>query len=378
MAFLFYSLFVLILAALPVAMFLRNSRIFRPATLDDACSMLAVIDEVSILIPARNEASSIGAAIDRILENRSIQFELLILDDQSEDETASIVRQRMATNPDIKLIESVPLPEGWNGKQHACWRLAQEAQFGWLLFLDADVRLSEDAVLRIVAEGIRTKVGLLSGFPFQETGTLAEKMLIPLMHFILLGYLPIQQLRNSTAPSLSAGCGQMMLARRDAYFACGGHQAILASRHDGIQLPRAFRLYGFATDIFDATDIATCRMYRNRREVVLGLLKNANEGIANSRLILVFTILLTGAAILPIPSLAYAYLTHQSNASIILLAIASACVFIPRLLAVKRFRQSLSGALLHPIGVAWFLALQWLAYFRSLQGKRVAWRGRFH
>jgi len=119
-------------------------------------------------------------------------------------------------------------------------------------------------------------------------------------------------------------------------------------------------------------------MYRNRREVMLGLLKNANEGIANSRLILVFTILLTGAAILPIPSLAYACLSHQSHASIILLAIASVCVFIPRLLAVKRFGQSLSGALLHPIGVAWFLALQWFAYFRSLQGKRVAWRGRFN
>ena len=50
--------------------------------------------------------------------------------------------------------------------------------------------------------------------------------------------------------------------------------------HDGIKLPRAFRAAGFKTDLFDATDLATCRMYRNAREVWYGLAKNAGEALA--------------------------------------------------------------------------------------------------
>lgn len=378
--FFIYSICLMLLAGLPVWMFYRNLKLFLPATSDSKLLEQASFEKISILIPARNEAASIGAAIDCVLENRAIHFELLILDDQSEDDTAATIRQRIATpqpNSKIRLIESIPLPAGWNGKQHACWRLAEAAQFDWLLFLDADVRLSEDAIQRLVAESLRTQVSLLSGFPYQETGSIAEKMLIPLMHYILLGYLPIHQLRTSTSPQFSAGCGQLMLARRDAYFACDGHRSIRASRHDGIQLPRAFRLKGLTTDVFDASDIATCRMYRNRREVVQGLLKNASEGIANPKLIFVFTVLLIGASVLPIPSLIFAWRTEQSRLTMTLLLIASLCVFIPRLLAAARFRQSLLGTILHPAAVVWFLGLQWLAWIRSMRGIRVAWRGRY-
>ncbi|MDZ4852361.1 MAG: glycosyltransferase family 2 protein [Pirellulaceae bacterium] len=372
-----YSFGILFLAALPAWMFIRNLAIFHVATADENFMIRAAQERVSVLIPARNEEVSIGAAIDHVMANRSMEFELLILDDQSEDSTAAIVRQRIAmASSTIRLIESKPLPSGWNGKQHACWRLAESAQFDWLLFLDADVRLSEQAIQRIIAEALRSDVALLSGFPHQETGTFAEKLLIPLMHFILLGYLPLRQLRSSTSPSLSAGCGQMMLARRSAYLACDGHRAIQASRHDGIQLPRVFRRHGLSTDIFDATDIAACRMYLNRREVVLGLLKNADEGIANQKLIVIFTVLLAGAAILPIPSLIIACSTQQSLLTITVLAAACFASYVPRAIAVVAFQQSWLAAILHPIGVAWFLTLQWLAFFKSLQGKRVAWRGR--
>jgi glycosyltransferase involved in cell wall biosynthesis len=376
MIFLFYACAVLFLAALPVCMFLSNMHRFQTATRDRDELSRAMLERVSILIPARNESASIGRALDHLLENREMAFEILVLDDQSEDDTAAIVRDRMRRSTAIRLIESIELPDGWNGKQHACWRLAEHARFDWLLFLDADVRLSDQAVQRIVAEGLRTQAPLLSGFPHQETFTISEKMLIPLMHVILLGYLPIHQLRASTDSSLSAGCGQMMLARREAYFACGGHRAIRSSRHDGIQLPRAFRKHGLATDIFDANDIARCRMYSNRSEVVKGLLKNANEGIAHGWLIIVFSVLLAGAAILPVPSLLFAWWTEQSMSAMIVLAVASLCSFLPRMFSAWKFQQSWLGVVLHPLSIAWFLGLQWLAWYQTKCGKRVAWRGR--
>jgi glycosyltransferase involved in cell wall biosynthesis len=376
MIFLLYSCFVLCLAALPVGMFLLNWNRFRTSTRDKDELARATKEQVSILIPARNESSSIGMALDHLLTNRDLECEILVLDDQSEDDTSAIVRERMQLSPSVRLIESIALPDGWNGKQHACWQLAEAAKFDWLLFLDADVRLAPEAVKRIIAEGRQTQASLLSGFPHQETFTIAEKMLIPLMHFILLGYLPIQRLRASTDPSLSAGCGQLMLASREHYFACGGHRAIHSSRHDGIQLPRAFREHGLTTDIFDANDLAKCRMYHNCSEVVNGLLKNANEGIAQGWLIVVFSILLAGAAILPLPSLLFAWWTEQSPLTTIILALATLSSFLPRLLAVSKFQQSLLGAVLHPIGIAWFLGLQWLAWYQAKRGRRVAWRGR--
>jgi len=83
-------------------------------------------------------------------------------------------------------------------------------------------------------------------------------------------------------------------------FRCG-HEAIWATLHDGVKLPRVFREAGFKTDVFDATDVAVCRMYRNAGEVWRGLAKSATEGLGSPRLIVPTTVvLLAGALMLPV------------------------------------------------------------------------------
>lgn len=371
-----YSLVVLLLALLPVAMFVKNGRDFSPASSDAELLELAKWKRVSILIPARNEAGSIGPALEAILSNDHPSFEVLVMDDNSDDETASVVLRYAARDSRVRLLTSNALPSGWNGKQHACWQLANQSQHEWLLFLDADVRLSKDAVSRCVAEQLRRQVPLISGFPMQETGTLAEKILIPLMHYVLLGYLPIDRMRSSLGVGLAAGCGQLFLADKLAYMSINGHSSIRGSRHDGIQLPRAFRRAGHRTDIFDATDVASCRMYTSTAQVWNGLLKNATEGIANARLIIPFTILLLGGSVLPGLSLILGYLASDSSIALTILAVAFAVSFFPRMIACRRFHQSFRGALLHPLGVACFISLQWLAIMRKQLGVTTKWRGR--
>ncbi len=371
-----YSLVVLLIAILPVAMFFKNAIGFRPACSEPEWLNLASSERVSILIPARNEAASIGPAIDAILSNGHLNFEVLVLDDHSEDETASRVQSFVARDSRVRLLESNALPALWNGKQYACWQLANHSKFEWLLFLDADVRLAKDAVLRCVAEQKRSQAPLISGFPMQETGTMAEKILIPLMHYVLLGYLPIDRMRSSMGVGLAAGCGQLFFVDKQAYMSIGGHSAIRNSRHDGIQLPRAFRRAGHRTDIFDATDIARCRMYTSTEEVCNGLLKNATEGIANARLIVPFTILLFGGSVLPGPSLVLGYLASAPPTALAILLVAFGISFVPRLIACKRFHQSYFGAVLHPFGVVCFVALQWVAIFRKRLGLTTKWRGR--
>jgi hypothetical protein len=384
MTLLLICVLVFALALVPAAMFIKNLRDFRPACNDLAMLQRASQIPLSVLIPARNEETSIGVALDALMASTHREFEVLVLDDASEDDTASIVAGKSAQYPVIQLHRSAGLAEGWNGKQNACWQLAQLAKYDRLLFLDSDVRLSKDALTRILAEQEFRQAPLVSGFPLQETGTIAEMMLIPMMHYILLGFLPIDRMRNSTDAGFAAGCGQLFMAMKTQYMQAGGHRAIAGSRHDGIKLPRAFRLAGFKTDIFDATDIAKCRMYTNMRQVQQGLLKNATEGIANPKLIVPFTVLLLGGSVVPVCLLGWQSLSCWKNGTwsglplvcLILLGLTTLMGWLPRFLAQRTFRQSLLGTLVHPVSVLWFVMLQWWALIRSLLRIKTPWRGR--
>jgi len=370
------ALVALALASLPAAMFFANLKRFERACSDPERLAAAAGLPVSVLIPARNEESSIGPALESIVQTTHPEWEVVVLDDASEDRTADMVRDFAARDPRVRLVASEGLPEGWNGKQNACWQLAKRAQFDRLLFLDADVRLSPDALTRIVCEQQYRGVPLVSGFPLQETGTWSEKLLIPLMHYVLLGFLPIDQMRLSPKPGFAAGCGQLFLAQREAYFQVGGHSAIASSRHDGIKLPKAFRQAGFRTDLFDATDIARCRMYSSCGQVVRGLLKNATEGIANPRLIAPFSVLLLGGSVLPPLLLFVAFWRGASLLTVAVLVVATLVSWLPRIGAAIRFSQSWLGVVLHPVSVTWFVALQWIALIMKWLRISTRWRGR--
>ena len=377
----FYAIGLVLLAALPAVMLTRNLSLFRRLPDVDVGTARedGTVTAVSVLIPARDEEQGIAACLAHVLACPALSWlrlEVIVLDDGSRDNTLAICEQLAATDHRLRILRGQALPQGWNGKQYACWQLSEASRGEWLLFIDADVKLTTDAIPRLVAAARAQDIDLLSGFPKQVTGTFLERLLIPLMHFILLGYLPIARMRASRAPEYAAGCGQLFFARRAAYELCQGHKGIAASRHDGVKLPRSFRRHGLKTDIFDATDLASCRMYHNAAQVFKGLMKNATEGIANPRTIVVFTILLAGAAVLPCMAFGFAVVRRWDAVVTVELCIALWLSYWPRLLAVRRFHQSRLGALLHPLGVAIFLAIQWLALLAEIVGLRIKWRGR--
>lgn len=139
--------------------------------------------------------------------------------------------------------------------------LAGLAHHDIFLFLDADVRLEPGSIGRLAGFLRDSQADLVSGVPRQETFTVLEHLLIPMIHFVLLGFLPLGRMRQSRDPSLAAGCGQLFMATRSGYLASGGHAAIRSTLHDGIKLPRSFRQAGLMTDLCDATPLARCRMY---------------------------------------------------------------------------------------------------------------------
>ncbi|MCZ2340224.1 MAG: glycosyltransferase [Bacteroidales bacterium] len=385
----------LVLTAIPSLLYLFNTQLLRPPpTVRDTSG---TVPRVSVLIPARNEADSIGACVHAVLASTGVELEVIVLDDHSEDATAAIVNAIAQNDPRVRLAVAPSLPAGWCGKQHACFTLSRLAQYDILTFLDADVRLTPDALVRMIAFQRVSRAELVSGFPRQETGSLLEKLIIPLIHWLLTNYLPMYKMRSTRNPRFAAGCGQWFLTTRDAYETVGGHAAVRHSMHDGMTLPRVYRRCGFQTDIADATEIAVCRMYHNGEQVWNGLSKNAREGIGAWPSICVWTVLLSFGHIFPFMLLAlgldwvYAGMVAQilspDNPSALqhpgeiitkLSAIACLLSLAVRLDTARRFRASMFGAVLHPFGVAILLAIQWYATFRVWCGKPIGWKGRAH
>ncbi len=360
-----------VFAAIPAVLTWQNLKIFRTSPKDE------FPEPVSVLVPARNEERVLDDFIRNVLASQGVELELVVLDDASTDSTAERVSQWSDRDPRVRLVHGKKLPQGWCGKQHACYQLAESARFDTFLFLDADVTVQPDAIARSVAFLNQSKIDLGSGFPHQETPTVAGWLLLPLIHFVLLGYLPLSRSRLSNDPSLAAGCGQLFITTRSAYYAAGGHAVIKSSLHDGIMLPRAFRKAGLRTDIFDASDIASCRMYETNRDVLQGITKNATEGIGAPKTIVPFTILLGGGVVAPTLLLACMF-TGNSQSWITMTGTLSglALSYFPRIMTLSRFRQSTGSVCFHPLAVGMFLAVQWFALGRRILGIKTSWKGR--
>jgi hypothetical protein len=328
---------------------------------------------ISVLIPARDEQHNIGAALDSVLSDAGDDVEVLVLDDDSADATATIVASRAARDPRVRLLRGAPLEPGAWGKPIACARLAEAARGSDLVFMDADVRLAPGALRQLRAERARSGAALLSGVPRQVTLGFAERLIVPLIHFVLLGFLPLVAMRRSMHPKFGVACGQLMIVTRDAYFAAGGHRAVASKVHDGMALARSLRRAGFRTELADFTGAARCRMYRSWPEVASGFAKNAHEGLGSPGGIVPWTVLLLGGqtAWLALTPLALGGAVPAAP-----VALAAALSLGARAAIALQFAQPLSAVVLQPFGVAVLVAIQWWALWRRRRGRPVTWKRR--
>lgn len=332
---------------------------------------------VSICIPARNEERNITSIVESLLSGTYQAIEVVVYDDGSSDSTPQHIAALAAKDPRVRPAVTSPLPGGWNGKQHACWRMSEQAKGQWLLFTDADVRFAPTAIERTLATAAKLNAPMVSGFPRELIGTLSESLSVPMIFFILLSYLPFPQMRRSNNPSASAGCGQFLFVRRDAYDASGGHSGFKESMHDGIKLPRAVRRAGYHTDLIDVTRECECRMYHNFSEVWRGFGKNAFEGLGSLGLLLFITIVHLLAHVLPWAGVMLWFLTHDLVSSVfaLLCGCTIACNITQRLLILHRTAHPLWLAFVHPIAILFMTAVQWWSFWLHLRGKR-EWKGR--
>jgi chlorobactene glucosyltransferase len=237
---------------------------------------------VSVLIPARNEAAVIGDTVRALLAQTHTNLELILLDDHSSDGTAKMALEAAAGDTRLRIIEGEPLPPGWFGKNWACAQLAEAATSGVLLFTDADVRWSREGVAAVLSLLEQTGAGLLSVWPTQTTVTWGERLVVPLMAFVILGYLPWPLVGHTRFAVFAAANGQCMAFRRAAYEAAGGHAAVRASIIEDIALARRVKRAGMRLWLADGAGLVGCRMYRSWPEVRDGYAKNILAGYGDS------------------------------------------------------------------------------------------------
>lgn len=264
---------------------------------------------VSILLPARNEAQMVGRCIASLRKQTYASWELLVLDDESHDETAHIVQMHAQLDPRITLLTGKPLPDGWIGKCHACAQLATHAKGEWLLFTDADTIHDTDMLSRTLVTAQTYDAGLLTGFPRVVSTHAFGWLVLSLMHFVIALHLPVSFVRTAVHPHFIAAHGAFMLYRKTVYDHIGGHAAPL-HRHalvEDMVMAKAVKRNGFAVSLVDICPVVACEMYRTPQGVWDGFAKNIFNGMGRSTpLFLGILLLYTLLYIVPVCGIAYA------------------------------------------------------------------------
>jgi hypothetical protein len=197
---------------------------------------------------------------------------------------------------------------------------------------------------------------------------------VPLIHLVLLSYLPLARLRRDPRPALSAGCGQLMLVPRATYLASDGHRALRGTLHDGIRLARRLKARGHLIDVFDGSDLAACRMYTGFAEAWRGFGRNAYEALGSPAALVVMSLLNLALFVAPFVGTAVGLLTGRSGA--VAFALAACLVVGLRLVLARRFGHPPWIALATPVAIALLIALQVGSFWRHVTGRSVVWRAR--
>lgn len=231
---------------------------------------------VSVLIPARNEEMNIEKCIKGMLLQDYQNKEIIVLDDNSTDGTYNLVSSFSTSN--VKVLIGKQLPPDWFGKNWACHQLAKEAKGEYLLFVDADVEVTPEVISSAVCELEKSNAALLSIFPTQIIKSFGEHLIVPLMNWLLLTFLPLRFVYSCSSKSFVAANGQFMLWRKDDYFNIGGHEKVKNKVVEDMELARLTKQNKLKVKTMLGGKLVFCRMYESFNQAYNGFTKNFFAG----------------------------------------------------------------------------------------------------
>lgn len=323
-------------------------------------------DKVSILIPARNEAENIQQLLQSIKVQDYLNYEVIVLDDSSSDNTFELVSDFSAHNEQFSIVKGKELPQGWLGKNYACHQLAKIATGKYFLFIDADEIIKKGFINSLIFRTEKNELSLLSIFTNQVMLSFGEKITVPLMHFILLNLLPLHMVRFSKNPAFSAASGQCMFFEATNYIENRWHECVRNQVVEDIEIMKLVKQAGFKVEALLANGLIYCRMYKNLGESVSGFSKNLLAGFGNNIIILLLYQLL----VISWPILLFIYYDLH------LLALPLTLIVLSRIMISFLSGQNVVlNLILHPLQILMFLLISVKSISNHLL-KKGSWKGR--
>ncbi len=329
---------------------------------------------ISICVPARNEEESLAHSLPRFLGQDYPNYEVLVVNDRSDDGTSRLLSQ-FSNHPRLRVLEGTEPPSGKVGK---CWALdqAQNAARGeYLCFSDADIDYEADTLSSAVRAREESNADLIVYLPRMRMETFAERLLMPCFSYVLLFSTPIYQINRDQRPSNGHGNGVLMLVGRRAYHAVGGHAALLDEVVDDITLSQRIVQAGFRQRIYDASDLVSLRMYAGFRGVWEGLSKNLGSK-THRPLYKTITAVVALFVLNLLPLFVLIYVLFRPNGVHAALAGGSLLLLLGSDAWIRRKQHvSAAYALLRPLAVTILAAITIRSIVLHLRGA-VMWRGR--
>jgi chlorobactene glucosyltransferase len=343
-----------------------DARVPRPAPL------------ISVMVPARDEAENIGACLESLLKQDYPNFEILVLDDNSTDNTAAIVAGLAAQDSRIKLIQGQPLPEDWAGKPHACHQLSQHARGDWFLFVDADTTHAPGMLRGVLDLAIEQKVSLLSGFPRQLVKSLPQKIGVPIIYFIIMSWAPLWLIHRLKTPRPSVAIGQFLFFSSREYRRIGGHEVVKSRILEDIWMGIEMARRGGRHVAVDLSPVVFCNMYPTALAMWRGLVRCVYSVTAIMPLaLLVLVALAVFCYIGPFYWFVRGFFIPEATyvwRGVVFVQMALA--FLTCGLVVNRFKEPGVSAGLYPVSILFLLITVLYAMWRWLIGAGVTWKER--
>ena len=325
---------------------------------------------VSVLIPARNEETNLAGCLNSVLAQGEVLAEVLVYDDHSTDKTTDIISEYVQRNDNVRPIAAKSLPSGWCGKNFACAQLAEAANSEWLLFIDADVRLSEGALAQMLKETESRRITLLSCWPALDVHSFWEKALMPMLNFVVFTLFPAPLSLKRDDASLGLAHGACLMVHRTTYKSVGGHGAVRDQIFEDTRLAQLWREKGHRGLCLDGQDVVRVRMYNSFREIWNGFQKNFFPAFRREASFWMFILLHFAIFLLPFVLSLFAFMR--------LALLAALCVLLMRVALALRFKQAWWSALLHPLSELILIVLGLSSRRKCKNGKGVEWKGRLY